>query len=645
MKNLVKILFTTSLLLAATLTGCSNKEWEPAKYDDDNLSFRLKLPIPTVQTRAEDQGTADERKIQTLHAYFFNGANLIFSSEITVPSTSKEEQLLFLPVAKAQQNLFDGNHSYDVYFVANANKLDVTTLDAFKSTIINTKPDGSAGSFVMTGMLSGVSPKINAASRNLGLVSMKRLAVKIEVGVTGFVLSGYRIQGNIKFTLKNSTTKSYLSKEETLPEFMETEDVSQLKPLAANATFYSYANYRNSEDNSTYIDLTVPIQKMNSADTQIYNYFYRAYLSGEQTNLVLNPNHLYRVRITVIKLGSLDPEQPSMDVCIQFEKVETTSGVVSTVTVNKAHYLVISENKAEMKNINSYLIDYNTSDEVEIRDVKAFSKYVDANGIEQTPPATGDQIPTVELTADHKIRITSKVPVNSVPKIITFKLAHKTYFGIDPIEVEIKQYPGEFITSTWGTKSSSQPDGNLAPHLNNKAIYNVVSLVPDGKHILGFPPKTRIKFYKTQGSGTVVLTEDVVVDNEETANMVSPSFELASQLGASIPMPYQVKDAQGHYIARGSGDTNINALFYCADYWEERMENGQPVKLKDWRLPTKAEILLIEKLQKDPQSAVKSIMTGLYYWSNLSFPAVKLNNPTSGSSTTSAHTRCIRDVK
>ena len=124
----------------------------------------------------------------------------------------------------------------------------------------------------------------------------------------------------------------------------------------------------------------------------------------------------------------------------------------------------------------------------------------------------------------------------------------------------------------------------------------------------------------------------------ETAQMVSPSFELASQLGATPSMPYdQTQEDHTMYDKK-------TALCNCATYTETRIVNGKEVILDDWRLPTVAEIKLIDQLQNDPNSAVQSIMTGRYYWSAKDNAAIRLQGGSEGS-TSDAYTRCVRDVK
>ncbi|WP_444964533.1 fimbrial tip adhesin FimD, partial [Porphyromonas loveana] len=190
-------------------------------------------------------------------------------------------------------------------------------------------------------------------------------------------------------------------------------------------------------------------------------------------------------------------------------------------------------------------------------------------------------------------------------------------------------------------------NSELPSHLNNKAIYHIVILAPTGNMILGFPPRQSRTFYQANGT-TVAYTDNVTVDSQEASKMVSPSFELASQLGATVIQPYRYY-SNGHYIWSNYANSSStrNALGTCAEYWEKRVVNGQTVTLDDWRLPTKAEIELVEKLQTDNNSAVQFIMTGKYYWSALSDAAILIpsGGSVSGVSTTRAHVRCVRDVK
>ena len=168
--------------------------------------------------------------------------------------------------------------------------------------------------------------------------------------------------------------------------------------------------------------------------------------------------------------------------------------------------------------------------------------------------------------------------------------------------------------------------------------------------IIGFPPTKEVGFYKKSGSSyTLKHTDRITEQDEQTANMVSPSFELASQLGATL-----VQDHWEYYtlnplrLIYHSNQQNRYALMTCAFYWEERKKaDGTIERLDDWRLPTRAEIQLVDKLQREQAGVVRDIMTGRYYWSGLPDKAIKILLPTASGNATEqrAHVRCVRDVK
>ncbi|HHU25969.1 MAG TPA: DUF1566 domain-containing protein, partial [Bacteroidales bacterium] len=135
----------------------------------------------------------------------------------------------------------------------------------------------------------------------------------------------------------------------------------------------------------------------------------------------------------------------------------------------------------------------------------------------------------------------------------------------------------------------------------------------DGNIIWGFP----------------LIDNGNTVNSLEVSRMVSPKFMMASQLGATSTMGYD------------------DAVDNCNSYWEETIKNGVTVRYDDWRLPTEAEIKYIDDLQHDSNNPQGVVMRGNYYWDAYSFNgAYEMKDPiTHSGSSTSAHVRCIRDIK
>lgn len=138
--------------------------------------------------------------------------------------------------------------------------------------------------------------------------------------------------------------------------------------------------------------------------------------------------------------------------------------------------------------------------------------------------------------------------------------------------------------------------------LNNHRMYHVVITASSGDYTLGRPR----------------ITDDKTDPGEDNAQLVSPSFMLASQLGAVFEMP---------------------DLIGAAEHCERYVEVSRDGKVyDDWRLPTKAEIEIIYKFQYD-SDVMDEVLAGNRYWSASGLvgkPGV--NNPDDSA------IRCIRDA-
>ncbi len=144
--------------------------------------------------------------------------------------------------------------------------------------------------------------------------------------------------------------------------------------------------------------------------------------------------------------------------------------------------------------------------------------------------------------------------------------------------------------------------------LSNARIYHVTINSTDaaGEYIVGRPS---------------VDENGYTMAGEDNAKLISPSFMIASQLGAT-----------------SSGENHPRAQAHCAKYVEVYVdENGQEVHLKGWRLPTEAEVQIITQRQYLPNAAVDEVLGGRYYHSASGTTLTRLSNDSG------TYTRCIRD--
>lgn len=165
------------------------------------------------------------------------------------------------------------------------------------------------------------------------------------------------------------------------------------------------------------------------------------------------------------------------------------------------------------------------------------------------------------------------------------------------------------------TESNTVVDGDqvFSSSTGNARMYRVqiTSTPKNADYVLGLP-KLDENGYTSAG--------------DDNAKIVSPSFMIASQLGAVMPAD-NLEQAQKH----------------CGQYVEvtnrgNRTDNKDVVAYHDWRLPTQAEIKIILNYQEN-SDAIDRVMTYSSYWSANGL----VSNPNASSSSTRA-VRCIRDA-
>lgn len=637
--------------------------------DVSSVQLSLRLAVQEIRSlRATEPGvdTLNENKVESLQILFYKGGALYWS----VSPEPSDDGNYSIPIPEDEQKGFDGTSMYNIYVVTNMTfDAPEQESDLAKIAVTESVDKLPNDKFVMQGKTSKKIDLGSAEGKQLGEVELRRVASKLRITPT-VDITEYAVTGDIQIKLVGAIDRGYLTAEEVADGATAINYAYRATQDKKPQLFYSYYNKWSSNDQAPYYLLTVPLQKKGETKA-VNNYYYRVALTAEGSHFTANK--LYDLKLGIHKLGSTTPEEPVA--------ITGTLSILDWTTLEDeynlpdANYLEVSEREAHMFNITEYTISYQTSKKpVKAQILEASFSYVNgATGQQVTDDilTSSDQYPTIKVDdASNQISIVSNLPINNIPKKIRFKVSNGVA-GLEKV-VTVYQYPSLFVTNTQGTKSSRRPKGTLASGLNNKAIYRITVQNPseDMNMILGFPPRESTDFWpgdwfvgRTDFWGSFVerwelnneekISKLTTKRDAETARMVSPSFELASQLGATKPMAYL---EYGWYYSGGNwSETNKigaykeTALCNCATYTETRVVDGKEVLLDDWRLPTEAEIELIDQLQNDPNSAVKSIMTGRYYWDARSENgATKMSKPTGSNDKTQqyqAATRCVRDVK
>lgn len=162
----------------------------------------------------------------------------------------------------------------------------------------------------------------------------------------------------------------------------------------------------------------------------------------------------------------------------------------------------------------------------------------------------------------------------------------------------------------YNNNSSTVQTNNGISGLNNPRMYHVHVTATSSKYTVGKPRMD---------------SEGYTESSLENSKLVSPSFMIASQLGATMTPNGGITQAKQH----------------CREYVEVT-DNG--IIYDDWRLPTAAEIEIIASHQ-DASDAMATVMTGwAYYCSYNVIDGNVVYYQTTGKSGSNTAVRCIRDA-
>lgn len=388
------------------------------------------------------------------------------------------------------------------------------------------------------------------------------------------------------------------------------------------------------------------------------NYYYRVYCPGTELpdgiSASLDRNHWYKIILNVAILGSETDDgelmiSPATYYVVDWQEREDDSGGSSSgidtdkeTEIKGARYLSVPKLKYTLYNVDHLEIPYVTSDECELAGLtityydysgkkvqtKTVTDITQSDGVYGFHQRTGESTYSGQMyLANNRIYFihglrndTSTTNYDVSSYTFTFTIRHKDAAATYYKDITITQYPAITVTAeansdTNGTNKgyayvnngTVNPSGigslGSAPGSGNStnANYNMIiietTVLPQGSvYLLGDPRKNSIDNLASGWPATVStaaaswsanvqpisggnsrrMTYYYPVDNSDVAdNIIAPRFRIASSRGATNPMTY------------------ANAFRRCATYQEDGYPAGR------WRVPTKAEIEYIAKLNAD----------------------------------------------
>lgn len=621
----------------------------------------LKIGLETsgILTKVSEDGldVLNENTVQSAVLLIFNaGGNRTQGGYIPLDlSDGITEVLVASGDWKNDSELFDqgSNSSYDLYVVANAhgtsafqNVITESALQAAidedtdiwkmeKANIGGTQYTGKK--FAMTGMSEGFVPA-NVDDDYTLPIDMQRLAAKVEVQISfdESFKAKYKPTGFYS-SLRNYATKGlWLADGETsfndwglagngADEPMAAAYAHDFTACTATLILYSYPNnWSNDVLSETFVLLNMPGTYNNEENPgdpdngqKTSNYYKIPIRLGGADAHKINRNTIYKVKVTIDRLGQLKPDIP-VELTPEYE-VYPWEEVYIDVGSDDVEYLELREEEIIMKDITTSSEQYFTSsspiESVTIDEVYYYDKY----GERQTISSSQYNQYGISASADGlsgSVTVNSNVPTNNGIRYIKVTVTNAQ----DSKTFTVKQYPLEYIVtvpgwysyrddfgSTYETRGTGTTSGSS---FNSKVYYNGSIYTYSWRTNSGSTaslgteqtsnPNNNMYFVRiTKTSDQYVLSVPAMdasgytESSSENNQLVAPAFMIASQLGTVSVQSFD------------------NAKTHCNQYAEKTLAGEV---YDDWRLPTEAELLIIDKYQGIDGSVIDRVLAGDYYW-------------------------------
>lgn len=687
------LVYSMVVLLAWLLPACTaDDDLAPAVKPAEGLTISLETPgVLSRATTELGSNALNENTISQAQLLIFksDGKRTPDGYRSFEFTDGKTEAVIATGDWKNNTQLFEegADATYDIYVVANSHGgstslQNVTTLDGLLSAVdedadiwkleganIGTGTVGYTNKrFAMSGV-SGFVPNAEEDECTIP-VTMERLAAKVEVNIT--FSDGFKA----KFTptgfyssLRNYATRSLLraDKEESFTDRgiagngandpMVAAPEKDFDKRTAKLVLYTYpTDWGGDVLQETFVLLNMPgnytEQEGAQPEYKGSNYYKIPVRLGDATAHQLNRNTIYRVKVTIDRMG-----QPQLDVPVELTpKYEVIPWTTVTIDVDNGdlNYLEVVKDEIIMKNIEKSEEQYFTSSSsvtASIEEVYYYDKY----GTKQTISSYsyGRYGISVEPAPGNfgNVTINSDVPTNNGIRYIKVKVTNGQ--GLSK-EFTVKQYPLEYIVTVPGWYSYRTDFGSTYEEKGNRKVSNdyfssKVYYEGNWWNDEGIYTYTWSRYASNPSLGTrqdgndnnnmyfvritktsneyvlsvPAMDKDGYTENSpENNQLVAPAFMIASQLGTVYPQRFN--DAKEH----------------CKQYAEKSLAGEV---YDDWRLPTEAELEIIDKYQNTAGSVIDEVLGGKYYWA-ASGKAYETQKGTEGTKD-EAYIRCIRTVQ
>lgn len=727
---------------ACMLASCSEElEVYGSGEEVNGRSFTLQLRASGVTTEAGED-SYNENRIAAVSVFFFTDKETATCSYMKRNIPTNNSNTLNVPL----DDTFKPGE-YFIFVLANVpvHQEPVTgkfTLNQMKEKLMYTQlssADKPEDAFVMQGLTEKV---MVASGAQGGTVTLSRLAAKIVLLPTiksPIVIDGVTYTAEVDrmdVALHHVTNYVHpdgteLTREEyndrLTPEEKEktftTTDPRKYKSVTApgaaaayvHIPFYSYPHtwlaYTETSqlvqsEKQTYLTFRIPWTCTKNGVQLSTNYYYRVPVTNEIISgsdgkgyRSLKSNTLYKIKMNVGVLGSIDPGQVTPDVDLKYE-ISDWKSVGISADVNKYNYLELETNYVEMNNESRADIGLTSSSDVTAKVVKI--TYPDYSGTTINPAVTMTE-PVKPKREDYWTNwyyqkalkryesdlktwnnqsnfvtvygqsITFEHAVSAdvyVPYTYTIEVTNKDG---QKQELTITQYPPIYITGEYNSNGSS-----------NRFVYGKTTnetwvgggwngfytVVDDNNKSLGgaHNPGDGSSSNNNKNQYTIHVTQ-LDAGDESKYIIGDPRNPIPTKLSALTKYGTTSKGLQSYLKTKGESSTEreydrmIAPVFKIASSWgvvtsgsinyvqaQKRcasyQENGYPAGR--WRIPTEGEIEFIVSLSN--KGYIPKLFGGDYYASSKRYfsggdeGSGEGFNGTFGTDTGNRSVRCVYDV-
>ena len=456
------------------------------------------------------------------------------------------------------------------------------------------------------------------------------------------------------------------------------DDVEPIKGITENENILNFSKVNNTNENkyNEYVSYVPEYQNLNLKDgkkqarmklaigDKEYELEFKDYSADNTGYFDIIRNYYYQYEITSVgKTLGFNADIYSWG----------SATKVVEIIVEDFHWLYVKDKVLYMNNVNEITTTFDSStDDLQWEIVDgSLLVYNTETGWDETN--NGTQSVYIEKKLNGVIKITSAIPNNFVGKEFKVRVWSETSGKSETIQVY--QFPPLYVSHA--TSKETWKD-NLGQDTKSMFIFN--SLLPDLSSIpipdynnyyvesnndyryyyengtkkerwdlrteyvnylknavYGYPQTTSTDKNNFRTTGTDGSTNKGIyiekatvlttITSEENNRLISPHFMLASQAGMNS----------------GSETSYSTEVDFCQRYME-RDEDGNQYGPGVWRVPTKAELCLIDVLQNIEICEVKDILQGGAYW-NATQSVLVMLDPNTGQNYDKGAVRCVRDIK